>query len=69
MAKPKVERPDDLIKSTEARRLLRCGPHKLKELMDDGTLTVYSDPIDKRVKLVSRSEVERLKASSVRAAA
>jgi len=64
MAKPK-----DLITATEARKILRCGPHKLKQLMDDGTLSDYSDPIDKRVRLVSRSEVEKLKASSVRAEA
>lgn len=64
MAKPK-----DLITATEARKLLRCGPHKFKELMDKGTLSVYEDPIDRRVKLISRAEVEKLKASSIRKAA
>lgn len=69
MAKSKDLKPDDLITATEGRRLLRCGPHKFKALMDEGTLATYEDPIDKRVRLVSRAEVEKLKASSVRKAA
>jgi hypothetical protein len=69
MAKSKDAKPDDLITATEGRGILRCGPHKFKELMDKGTLATFADPIDRRVRLVSRAEVERLKASSVRAAA
>lgn len=61
--------PQDLIKTTEARLLLGIGQHKMKDLLASGELTVYTNKLDKRVKLVSRAEVERLKASSVRAAA
>lgn len=60
--------PADLITTTAARKLLGIGPHKMKDLL--GTeLTVYENKLDRRVKLVSRAEVEKLKAESVRRAA
>ena len=65
MDKPK---PNDLITATEARKILGCGPHKMKELLDDGTLETYDDPLDKRVRLVSRADVDALKRRSRRAA-
>lgn len=64
-----TKRPTDLIRNTDARKLLGVSPIKMAELIRTGTLAHWPDPLDKRVKLVSKSEVERLKASSVRAAA
>lgn len=63
-----MKRPADLITNTEARRLLGVSPKKMADLIKAGGLKFYSDTLDQRVKLISRAEVERLKASSVRAA-
>jgi hypothetical protein len=52
-----METPNDLINSTEARKLLKISPFKMAKLMKDGTISVYPDPLDARVKLVSRAEV------------
>jgi hypothetical protein len=49
--------PTDLIPSTEARRLLDISPYKMSKLIKQGTIRTYSDPLDERVKLVSRSAV------------
>jgi hypothetical protein len=61
-------RPDDLIRTTEARKLLGVSTVKMTQLIKAGTFTVYSDLLDKRVKLLSRTEIEALKYRSVRAA-
>jgi hypothetical protein len=64
-----MKRPNDLITNTEARRLLNVSPKKMADLIKAGEITVYPDTIDKRVKLISRAEIEKLKASSIRAEA
>ena len=61
--------PEDLITATEARKLLGVSTYKLKEILKAGDLKTYENRLDRRVKLVSRAEVERYKASSVREAA
>jgi excisionase family DNA binding protein len=61
--------PKDLITTREAIRVLGVSPNTLVRLIRDGKLTRYDNLLDKRKKLVSRAEVERLKASSVRKAA
>jgi len=53
--------PQDLITATEAQKLLQTSPNKIAALIKEGRLTAYEDPLDKRVKLVSQSEVESLK--------
>jgi hypothetical protein len=59
--------PKDLITTTEARQLLGVGKHKMKDLL--GTeLAVYTNPLDKRKKLVSRAEVLKLKEPRAEAA-
>lgn len=49
--------PDDLIPSTEARKLLGISPFKMSKLIKQGTISTYPDPLDERVKLVSKSAV------------
>ncbi|MBD0325495.1 MAG: hypothetical protein ICV68_03645 [Pyrinomonadaceae bacterium] len=50
-------RPRDLITSSEARKLLRVSRIKMATLLKDGTLRHFSNPLDNRVKLVSKAEV------------
>jgi hypothetical protein len=53
-------RPNDLITNTEARKLLGVSPIKMAELIRNGTLNHWPNPLDKRVKLVSQREVNNL---------
>jgi hypothetical protein len=57
---------DELITAGEARRLLGISTRKLAELFRDGALTAEPDPLDKRLKLVHRDQVEALLARSKR---
>jgi hypothetical protein len=41
---------------------------KMTQLIKHGVFTVYEDLLDRRVKLISRAEVEALKHRSVKAA-
>jgi hypothetical protein len=54
------ERPNDLIKVTAARKLLGVSPMKMAQLIKDGYLRTFDNPLDRRVKLVSRAEVDSL---------
>jgi hypothetical protein len=49
--------PSDLIKTSEARKLLRISPIKMAALIKGGTITYYTNPLDRRVKLVSKAAV------------
>ena len=62
-------RPDDLITYTEARRLLGVSTATLTKLLKNGIIPFYPDPLDERVKLVSRAEVLRLKVRERKVAA
>ena len=53
-------KPNDLITLTEARRILGVSQTKIALLVRNRTLTHYQDPLDARVKLVSRAEVVAL---------
>ena len=55
------ENPKDLITVKEARELLRANAMKMAQLIRDGYLRYYTTPMDRRLKLVSRADVERLK--------
>ena len=55
------ERPADLIKVAEARKLLGVSRIKMAELIREGHVRHFPYPIDKRVKLVSEAEVLALK--------
>jgi predicted DNA-binding transcriptional regulator AlpA len=54
-------RPADLIRVAEARKLLGVSRIKIAELIRDGYIRHFPYPLDKRVKLVSKSEVLALK--------
>ena len=53
-------RPNDLIKVTAARKLMGVSPMKMAQLIKDGFLRTYDNPLDRRVKLVSRADVDSL---------
>lgn len=54
-------KPLDLIPTTEARRLLGISSVKMAQLIKDGFVRHFTDPLDKRVKLVSRNELLNLR--------
>lgn len=54
-------RPLDLIRVAEARKLLGVSRIKIAELIRDGYVRHFPYPLDKRVKLVSKAEVLALK--------
>jgi predicted DNA-binding transcriptional regulator AlpA len=55
------DKPTDLIRVAEARKLLGVSRIKIAELIRDGYIRHFPYPLDKRVKLVSKSEVLSLK--------
>lgn len=56
-----MKNPPDLITASEARNLLGISSHKMKDLLDRKVIKVYEDPLDRRAKLVSKSEVLSLR--------
>ena len=64
-----IERPNDLVAVSEAQRLLGVSHAKMAQLIREGTLRHFPNPLDRRVKLVSRSEVLALKPNRVDKAA
>jgi excisionase family DNA binding protein len=52
---------EELISLKEAQEYLRVSGVKIWKLVKEGSLPVYTDPLDKRKKLVPRAEVEKLK--------
>jgi predicted site-specific integrase-resolvase len=63
-----MEAPRDLITTTEAIKLLGISPTTMRNLLRDGDLRYFTDPLDKRKKLVSRSEVLALRVPKAEAA-
>jgi hypothetical protein len=53
-------KPMDLILVTEARRLLSVSPAKMSQLLKEGTIRHFPNPLDRREKLVSKREVMAL---------
>lgn len=53
-------KPRDLITASEARKLLRVSRVKMATLLKNGALRHYANPLDNRVKLVSKAEVLEL---------
>jgi hypothetical protein len=60
---------DQLIKVTEAQKLLNVSKKKMASLLAESTISFELDPLDKRVKLVKLSDVERLMELRLRKAA
>lgn len=63
------ETPNDLMAVAEAQRLLGVSHAKMAQLIKEGMLRHFPNPLDRRVKLVSRSEVLALKPRRVDKAA
>ena len=63
-----MNKPDDLITATAARKLLGISPLKMTKLLSTGVLRHFTDPLDDRKKLVSRNEVLALKVPRAEAA-
>jgi hypothetical protein len=59
---------EDYMRTAEARKLLRVSPTKMAQLLADGSLPHFIDPLDRRVKLVRRADVEALRARKPKAA-
>jgi predicted site-specific integrase-resolvase len=53
-------RQNELMKVTEVQRLLGVSKKKMAALLAEGTLPYSLNPLDKRVKLINRTDVERL---------
>jgi excisionase family DNA binding protein len=51
---------DKYLTLTEAARLLEVSRWTLYRRIDEGALTVYQSPSNRRVRLVKRSDVEQL---------
>lgn len=64
-----IHTPNDLVAASEAQRLLGVSHAKMAQLIREGTLRHFPNPLDRRVKLVSRSEVLALKPNRVDKAA
>jgi Helix-turn-helix domain len=60
--------PNDLIAVAEAQRLLGVSHAKIAQLIKTGLIRHFSNPLDRRVKLVSKAEVEALKPKRAEAA-
>ena len=59
-SKAMITHDSELVTVTEARRLLGISANKMSALIGSGTLPYEQDPLDRRVKLVKRSDVEGL---------
>lgn len=57
---------EEFMTIAEARDFLGIGNKKMAQLLKDGELAAVPDPLDKRSKLVKRSDVEALKARSAK---
>lgn len=60
--------PIDLISTSEAQKLLGVSRPTMSKLLKDEVIRHFANPIDKRVKLVSRAEVLALIPPRVKAA-
>jgi hypothetical protein len=56
--------PDDLLTTGQVRQLLGISRQKMAALIASGDLHIQPDPLDKRIKLIRRSEVDALLARS-----
>lgn len=52
-----IAKPSDLITVTEARSLLGVSHTKMSQMVKKGVIRHFPNPLDGRVKLVSKAEV------------
>jgi len=55
-----TDKNDDIISVGEARKILRVSPSRMAELIASCALAAEPNPLDRRGKLLKRSEVEAL---------
>ena len=55
-----MSRPKDLIKTAEARLVLGISTVKMADLIKRGVVKTYPNILDRRIKLVSRKELDKL---------
>ena len=53
--------PGDLISVAEAQKVLGVSHAKMAQLIKEGVLKHFPDPLDKRVKLISKADIIALK--------
>jgi hypothetical protein len=63
---PPMSAPKDLITATQARELLGVSEKKIAQLLKP--LRKYTNPLDKRQRLVSKAQVLKLKEPTASAA-
>ncbi len=56
--------PDELLTTAQVRAILEISKVKMAQLIASGELHTQADPLDKRIKLIRRSEVDALLARS-----
>jgi hypothetical protein len=56
-----MDKPTDLITTTEARKLLGISSATMTKLIRNAVVVTYSDPLDSRVKLVSKAAILALR--------
>jgi hypothetical protein len=56
-----MSEPNDLITVAEARALLAVSRQKMTDLIKQGFIKSFSNPLDKRIKYVSRAQVLKLR--------
>lgn len=60
---------DETMTAREAQEYLGISNRKMAQMLDKGILAFERDPLDQRVKLIPRAEVEALRARSKKVAA
>jgi hypothetical protein len=50
----------EYVTATQARLILGIGKNKMAELIENGTLKTYDNPLNKRAKLIKRSDLAPL---------
>jgi DNA-binding MarR family transcriptional regulator len=63
-----MDTPNDLISTTEARKLIGISPATMARIIKEAVVTTYPNPLDKRQKLVSKSQVLALRPNLAEAA-
>lgn len=59
-SKAVIQNDSELVTVAEARRILGISANKMSALIGSGVLPFEQDPLDRRVKLLRRSDVEGL---------
>ena len=58
------DQPDRLMTTGEAREYLNISRAKMAKLIRDGVLKTEDDPLDERIKLIRKSDLDALRKRS-----